>query len=253
MRLLAWDDGTVVEAAKFSLDRPFVLQRIHTLRYKVYNIALHIELLREASVQLFGFATLCDPASAERIIVKLLELSRVSSQLSCPVAMRIDCDGRLSFEVENPLYESGIQLKATRLDGLCMCQQLPSVMSQTSASIAFENLMQAMVEKQGADIAIGVDAGGSVISLPWRPIFTIYNGKVYTPSEFSTVEYLSVRKAIELANLELIVRDIPQSSLERMDEVFLVDAMSVLSLASINKHRLLSVTTQRIVNRMEPK
>lgn len=253
MKLLAWDDGCVVEAANFSLDRPFILQRIHTLGYKVYNIALHIELLREASAQLFGFATLCDPASAERIIVKLLELSRVSSQLSCPVAMRIDCDGRLSFEVESPLYESGIQLKAKRLEGLCVDQTRPFVTSQTSATIAIEAMQQAMVEKLGADMAVGVDASGNVISAPWRPIFVIYNGKVYTSSEYDTVEYLSVRKAIERASLELIVRDIPKASLERMDEIFLADTMSVQSLASIDKHRLLSVTTQRIANRMEPK
>ena len=94
---------------------------------------------------------------------------------------------------------------------------------------------------------------GSVISLPWRPLFAIFNGKVYTPCQYDTVEYISVVEAIKRLNLELTVRTIPVESLQRMDELFVADVMSVLSFSTINKHRLLSVVTSRIADKMEPK
>jgi hypothetical protein len=100
---------------------------------------------------------------------------------------------------------------------------------------------------------IWTDANGDVISLPWRPLFSIFNSKVYTPCEYPTVEYLGVVEAIKRNELELQVRNIPIASLERMDEIFVADAMSVLSLSSVKKHRLLSTVTTRIVGKMEPK
>ena len=97
-----------------------------------------------------------------------------------------------------------------------------------------------------------MDLEGSIISLPWRPIFVISNGRVFTPQQFDTVEYANVKNAIENLKMELVVRDIPYSSLSRADEVFFADSIAVSSLFSIEKHRLLSVVTTRITSRMEP-
>ena len=253
MRLLVWNDGQVVEASQFRLERPYVMQRIHTLGHRVYNISRHIELLREGSIELFGFATLCGPADAERIIVKLLELSRVTQQLSCPVAMRIDCDGALSFEVESPIYDTGMSLKSKRMVGIEIVIPAPDVESQTSATIVADSMYEAMAIKRGGNTAIAVDVKGNIHSLPWRPIFVVYGGRVYTPNELHTVEYLSAKSAIESLGMELVVCNIPFISLQQVDEVFLVDVMSVWSLSTIKKHRLLSVVTSRITSRMEPR
>ena len=247
-----WNDGQVIEASQLRLDRPYVMQRIHTLGHKVYNVARHIEQLREASISLFGFASLCGPADAERIITKLLELSRVTPRLSCPVAMRIDCDGMLSFEVEAPLYDMGMSLKAKRLVGVGVSMPAFNHLYQSSASIAIDALTQAMASKRGGNVPIYVNSDGNIISHSWNPIFVVYNGRVYTPSAFTSVEYLVVKEAIESLGLELIVRDMPYESLQRVDEVFFVDAMSVSSLFAVEKHRLLSVVTSRITSRMEP-
>ena len=250
MRLLVWNDGVVVEASQFSLDRPYVMQRIHTLNYKVLNIARHIALLRDDSVRLFGFASLCSAADAKRIICKLLELSRVAPHLSTPVAMRLTSDGVLSFEVESPIYNSGIYLRAKRYVGVDIVMTQPETMSQTSVTVAMESMAEVVAEKRGGEYAIWSDAEANVISLPWRPMFAVYNNRVYTPCEYDTVEYTIVAKAINALNLELIVRTIPVASLERMDEIFFADVMTVYSLSTIKKHRLLSVVTARIANKM---
>ena len=252
MRLLVWNDGQVVEASQFRLDRPYVMQRIHTLGHKVYNIAYHVELLREASITLFGFASLCGAADAERIIAKLLELSRVTPRLSCPVAMRLDFEGALSFEVEHPLYDAGMALKSRRLTGAAVEMVLPNISYMSSASVAVDSLTEAMATKRGGDIPIIVNAERGVVSEPWRPIFVVYSGRVYTPQAFSTVEYKLVKDAVDNLGMELVVRDIPYESLQRVDEVFFADTMSVMPLVSIEKHRLLSVVTSRITSRMEP-
>lgn len=247
MRLLVWNDGAVVEASQFSLDHPYVMQRIHTLNYKAFNVARHIGVLRDDSIKLFGFASLCTAADAERIITKLLELSRVAPNLSTPVVMRLSSNGSLSFEVEAPIYNSGIYLRAKRYCGATITMTPPETMSQTSVTVATENMANVVVERRGGEYAIWCDAEGNVISLPWRPMFAIYNNRVYTPCEYDTVEYVNVAKAIKSLNLELIVRTIPVASLERMDELFFADVMTVYSLSTIKKHRLLSVLTTRIV------
>lgn len=253
MRLLAWRDGKVIEASEFSLEHPYVMQRIHTLGHKAYNVARHVELLREDSMALFGFASRCGAADAERIVEKLLEHSRVTTLLSTPVAMRLDCEGSLSFEVESPLYTSGIQLKAKRLYGLDVTMTPPDTKCQTSATVATDAMLESTTRWHGGEVAIWVDIDKNVINIPWRPIFAIYNGVVYTPCKLNTVEYTSVVQAINKLEMQLSVRTIPFESLLRMDEVFVADIMNVTSLSSIKNSRLLSVYTSRIVDRMEPK
>lgn len=250
MRLLVWNNGAVVEASQFSLDRPYVMQRIHTLNYKVLSIARHVALLRDDSIKLFGFASLCSADDAERIICKLLELSRVAPHLSTPVAMRLTSDGALSFEVELPTYNSGIYLRAKRYTGVDITMTPPETVSQTSVTVATESMVDVVAEKRGGEYAIWSDAEANVISLPWRPMFAVYNNIVYTPCEYNSVEYMIVVKAINALNLELIVRTIPVASLERMEEVFFVDVMTVYSLSMVKQHRLLSVVTARIANKM---
>ena len=49
------------------------------------------------------------------------------------------------------------------------------------------------------------------------------------------------------------MRDIPESALELIDEMFVADIMGITSYASIKKHRLLSSVTTRIATAMEPK
>ena len=253
MRLLAWRDGDVIEASEFSLAHPYVMQRIHTLEHKAYNIARHVELLREDSMTLFGFASRCSAADAERIVEKLIKHSRVSTTLSAPVVMRLDSKGSLSFEVENPLYTSGIQLRAKRLYGIDVAMTPPNTKCQTSATVATDAILETAIHWHGGDIAIWVDAEKNVINIPWRPIFAIHNGIVYTPCELDTVEYTSVVRAINKLGMQLSIRTIPFESLLRMEEVFVADIMSVTSLSAIKNSRLLSVYTSRIVDRMEPK
>ena len=115
---MAWCDGRVVEAQAFRPTSPYVLHRIHTLNYKAYDLARHIVLMRDASISLFGFASLCTVQDAERIIEQLLHISRVPRSFSCPVAMRLNSLGELSFEVEEPTFYSGMSLRVIRPKGV---------------------------------------------------------------------------------------------------------------------------------------
>lgn len=250
MRLMAWNDGNVVEVKDFHLDNPYILQRIHTLNHRAYNVSRHLMLLRDSSIELFGFASLCGVADAERIIARLLELSRVSRRLSTPVAMRLDSCGHLSFEVEQPTLYEGYSVRAKRLSLAPLTMPHPDYLSQTSVSIAVDAMADSRVVKDGGDAALWIDAEGNAISRPWLPIFAVYGGRVYTPMEYDTVEYVVTRDAVRRAGVELVVRPLPIKSLMRMDEIFMVDAMGVTSIASLGNHRLLSVVTARIADCM---
>ena len=98
-----------------------------------------------------------------------------------------------------------------------------------------------------------VDAEGKLISRPWYPIFVCYKGTWFTPTEYESVEYGVAVRAIEKVGQRLFVRDIPESALELIDEMFVADIMGITSYASIKKHRLLSSVTTRIATAMEPK
>ena len=250
--MLVWCDGRVVDAKEFRLSHPFVLQRIHTLGYKAYNVARHIEIMRNASMELFGFASLCRAEDAERIIAQLTQLSRISPNLSCTVAMRLNSEGELSFEVEQPSYYSGATLSVKRPKGLFLAAPEPEYISQNSVTIALDAMYDARVQDRG-DMAILVDFRKEVISRPWRPIFAVFHNVVYTPAEYDTVEYRLVRDAVRKAGIELVVRPIPMEALLRMDEVFVADVMGLMSLSSIQESRLLSVVATLVASRMEPK
>lgn len=250
MRLMAWNDGNVVEVKDFHLDNPYILQRIYTLEHRAYNVSRHLMLLRDSSIELFGFASLCSVADAERIIARLLELSRVSHRLSTPVAMRLDSCGHLSFEVEQPTLYEGYSVRAKRLSLAPLTMPHPDYLSQTSVSIAVDAMADSRVVRDGGDAALWMDADGNAISRPWLPIFAVYGGRVYTPMEYDTVEYVVTRDAVRRAGVELVVRPLPIKSLMRMDEIFMVDAMGVTSIASLGNHRLLSVVTARIADCM---
>ena len=252
MKMYVWDDGRVVDSSEFRLRHPFILQRIHTIGYKAFNVAQHIDILRSASMVLFGFASLCDARSAENIIGQLTKLSRINLSLSCTVAMRLNSLGELSFEVEGPSFYRGAELSVKRPRGVFLTTPHPDSVSQTSVTLALDAMYDARVQGRG-DVAILVDSNKEVISRPWLPIFAVFRNVIYTPKEHDTVEYCAVRAAAQRAGVEFVVRPIPMESLLRMDEVFVADIQGLTSLSSIQDSRLLSVVAALVASRMEPK
>ena len=252
MRLLAWLDGAVFEAEKLRIENPYVQQRIHTFGSVAYNLDHHIDVLRRGSEQLFGFATVLTAKDAQRIIGKLVELSRVGSRLSVPVVMRLDAEGSLSFEVEMPTFGCGGYLRAKRDVGVIYVMPQPMVEAETQASVALDRLADCAVRHLGGHRAIWVDNKGNLLSRPWQPIFVYYKQSWFTPREYDSVEYAVVSRAIEAAGHRLYVRDIPESALELVDEIFTADIMGISSFSSVKNNRLLSSITNRIASKMEP-
>lgn len=253
MRLLAWVDGRVVEAYELRLKSPYVMQRIHTLDGVAYNLEAHIDVLRRESEHKFGFASVIGANDAQRIIGRLLELSHVGGSLSVPVVMRLDDSASLTFEVESPTFGCGGYLRAKRDVGVVLTMNEPSSVAQTSVSVALDAMANSQVRPLGGNSAVWVDAEGKLISRPWCPIFVCYKGTWFTPTEYESVEYGVAVRAIEKVGQRLFVRDIPESALELIDEMFVADIMGITSYASIKKHRLLSSVTTRIATAMEPK
>ena len=253
MRLLAWVDGSVVEASALRLQTPYVMQRIHTLEGIAYNLEGHIDVLRRESECKFGFASVIGVKDAQRIIGRLLELSHVGNSLSVPVVMRLDASASLTFEVENPTFGCGGYLRAKRDVGVVLKMQAPCSVAQTSVSVALDAMANCQVNSLGGNSAVWVDGEDKLISRPWCPVFVCYKGSWFTPTEYESVEYGVAVRAIEKAGQRVYVRDIPESALELVDEMFVADIMGITSYASIKKHRLLSSLTTRVALMMEPK
>lgn len=250
MRLLAWVDAKVVEAQDVCFDVPYVMQRVHTLGWRAANVDRHLALLREASEELFGFASLCGVGDARRIIEKLLESSRVTQNYSVPVAIRLDCRGVLSFVVEPPTFGAGCYLRAKRPNGVTLRMPLPECDVPTSASVAQDAMSECRVAIYGGERALWKDDETMLISRPWLPLFAVYGDTVYTPSMHRSVEFDMTRRAIEAAGYNLEVRQIPESALQRMEELFVVDIMGVSAYGEIGGHKLLSAAAKRIAERI---
>lgn len=251
MRLLAWIDGRVVDASELRHDAPFVMQRVHTLSRTIYHIDEHLEILRYDSERLFGLASLCSSEDARDIIASLLDNSRVSMSLSTPVVIRLNCRGELSFTVETPTFGAGIYLRAKRFEGVVYECDKPNTLTQTSVTLANDEFVDRSVRMFGGDRAIWVAKSLNLISRPWQPIFVAHRNRVYTPEEFDTVEYRLAKTAIQRAGFDIVVRDIPAGSLEQVDEIFVVDIMSVSAFSRIGNHRLLSTVSARVAKKME--
>ncbi|MBR5133784.1 MAG: hypothetical protein IKV29_06750 [Alistipes sp.] len=252
MRLLAWLDGEVFVAEKLRIGTPYVQQRIHTFAGVAHNLDHHIAVLRRTTEELFGFASLCSVKDAQRIIGKLVELSRVGSSLSVPVVMRLDADASLSFEVERPTFGCGGYLRAKRDVGVTYTMSQPMFDAETQASVALDRMADFAVHHLGGQRAIWVNSEGYLLSRPWQPIYVYYKQCWFTPKRYDSVEFCVMERAIKAAGYKLLVRDIPESALEMVDEVFTADIMGISSFSSIKNHRLLSSITIRIASKMEP-
>lgn len=252
VNILVWNDGTLVKASEFRRPASYVLQCVHTLGYKASNIHRHIMLLRESSAELFGFMSLCEAEDAEKIISQLLQASRVSPRLSCAVAMRLDAEGHLSFEVENPTFYCGASMRAKRMRGTYLRATPPVEVCQNSITVAIDAMNEGRIRGFG-DTPLWVDDNNEIISRPWRPVFAIFNSVVYTPTEHNSVEYIVVREAIARAGFKLVVHALPIKSIAKMDEVFEADIMGITSFSSIGGHGLLFIATSKIADNMQPK
>ena len=253
MRLLAWVDGSVVEASALRLQRPYVMQRIHTLGGVAYNLEAHIDVLCRESERKFGFASVIGAKDIQRIVGRLLELSHVGSTLSVPVVMRLDSEASLTFEVESHTFGCGGYVRAKRDVGVILKMDKPTSVAQTSVSVAIDMMANSQVQPLGGGSAVWIDADDKLISRPWSPIFVFYKGVWFTPEEYASVEYGVAVRAIEKAGQKVYVRDFPESALELVEEVFVADIMGITSYASVKKHRLLSSVTTRVASMMEPK
>jgi hypothetical protein len=253
MRHIAWIDGHVVEAAELRHDVPYVMQRIHTIRGKACNAYIHVVVMREAAEYMFAFASLITGADVERIISRLLESAYAPLDRSVPVVMRLNSRGELSFEVEEPTYGCGAYLRAKRLVGVEIEHFPPMpIMAQSSESVAIDVMTNHRVRSLGGDMALWVDSNGNLISHPWMPLFVYHKGAIFTPEEYTSVEYIVATKAIEEAGYSVYVRAIPGSALSIIDELFVVDVMGVTSLSMTRKHRLQSSVAIRVAQMMEP-
>lgn len=253
MRLLAWLDGEVFDAYKLRIDTPYVMQRIHTLDGQCSDLEQHINILRRSSAELFGFATVCGVSDAQRIIKRLVELSRVADTLSVPVVMRLDADARLSFEVEQPTFGAGRYLRAKREFAMPYVMPKPRFDAQTKSSVELDAEADSAVRQLGAQRAIWVSEDGELLSRPWLPIFVYYRGCWFTPKEYDTVEYTVAAKAIERLGEKLYVRTIPESALDKVDEIFVSDAMGFTAYSRVRENRLLSSIATKVAHMLEPK
>lgn len=253
MKHLAWIDGRVVEASELRLDEPFVMQRIHTLAGRSYNVARHIEILRHDSELLFGFASLYKAAEVEQIIAELLRMGCAPAMFSCPVDMSLNGRGELSFVVGNPTFGRGAYHRSIRYVAQCVTGNVSTSVAQTSESLAVDAMAGRRVRMYGAERALLLDENRYLISRPWMPVFVVYRGKIYTPVEFESVEFEVAREAIESAGIELYVANVSEAALMKADEVFVVDIMGVTSMSSIANHSLLYMTASRVAKYMSPK
>jgi hypothetical protein len=62
-----------------------------------------------------------------------------------------------------------------------------------------------------------------------------------------------IKRAILASGHQLLVRDIPESALDIVDEIFTADIMGMSSFSSVKNNRLLSSITTHIASKMEPK
>ena len=241
MKQLAWIDGRVVEASTLRTDEPFVMQRIHTLAGRAYNLERHLAVLNRDAETLFGFATLCTAMDAEDIISRLLVGSHAPLIFSCPVDMRLTCSGELIFVLHKPTFGHGAYLRSVRYAVEPLVHALPKTVAQTSATIADDAMSDREVRMYGGDRAL------------WLPVFVVYRNKVYTPAEYDSVEYTVACEAIHAARCELSVATISREALYNVDEIFFVDVMGITAASNIGHHRLLYMTASRVAERMMPK
>lgn len=210
MSRLVWIDGQTVDRRQLSDVRPCVVECVHTLDYRARRMERHLDVLRAAAEELFGFAPLYRAGEMECVAAELLARNRMTRTLSC--AGRF---GTLHYDV--PPWEHR------------------SSMTEQIAAVA-----DRMVQMQGAEAAIRIDSQGMVAGRSWSPLFLVKDRYLFTPRRYDSAEYDMAVEAAEKAGLQLYVRPFSVRALDYADELFTVDSMGMTAYSRVGGRRLSS-------------
>lgn len=246
-----WIDGETVESSA-AADRcgVYVLERVHTLDYRVRRLAEHLARLRAACEQAFGFAPICSVGDLADDIAGLLARNRMTRRVSCPVKISVAADARMIVECESATFGAGCYLRA-KMPSLAALQYdmpMPWGGYPSSLSEQAEALADLRVRISGAEKAIRLDGRMMIAGSPWSVPFLVKDNHVFAPSESTSVEYLTACEAIRAAGLPLHVRALSHRALDNADEIFTVDIMGMTSYSRIGRRPLSSTAASRIAS-----
>lgn len=252
MKYLTSVDGRVCDLSELRSDLPYVMQRIHTLHGRAYNVEHHLALLCEASAELLGFTPLVDADKVRAAVAELLDMAHAPTRFSVPVAMRLNSRGEHILIVERPTFGAGAYLRAKRVDVAPVVCHTQFDEWESSASVAYDAMLDHRSYARGGERAIPVSEAGYVLSRPWLLTLVVAGDTVYSPSEHHSVEYAVARRAVEAAGMHFVVRPIPLALLDRADEILFIDIMGIIAATKIGDHRLSFSAAIRLAQQMQP-
>ena len=237
---------------RHSADRSFVCRHVRTLGHRAILLDEHLEQLDIASYNLFGRASaLSDTTTTAEAIASLLEHNGYSDKLSHIIMLRAYADGNYEIEcIETSIYDT-LTLRALRPIAVAIraydeCATFPS-----SATLATALLHREQALRQGADVAITVDAEGRIGAIDGAEAVMVINGRLIFSSRATAPEYkLLMRCALNLGR-EIECREIEEKELLRADEVWFVDYRGITALASYGSRHYADIVAERLARHLD--
>lgn len=240
MSRLVWIDGQTVDRRQLSDVRPCVVECVHTLDYRARRMERHLDVLRAAAEELFGFAPLYRAGEMECVAAELLARNRMTRTLSCPVRIVLSSRAELVVECQTPTFGAGCYLRAKMPAAVALHYDVPPWEHRSSMTEQIAVVADRMVQMQGAEAAIRIDSQGMVAGRSWSPLFLVKDRYLFTPRRYDSAEFDMAVEAAEKAGLQLYVRPFSVRALDYADELFTVDSMGMTAYSRVGGRRLSS-------------
>ncbi len=228
------------------MQRPYLYQIIHTLRYKAQHIEAHCDILKNAFWSLKNQRISLSPQEIAAQIEKLLKLRSAPINTSTLVELRLEFDGRIKLIiVENSIYQ-GYALRCLSPIATVVTYDNPISNHPTSARRAAAELAQHQAMSVGADVAIRAGTDGMIYSVNDAPIFGVIGRTIYTPPTIESVEHRLVAKAGLRAKIEVCEMAMTRSDLSIFDELFWADSYGITAISRCDHRVYMSIIAQKI-------
>lgn len=201
-------------------------------------------------MQLYGRRVTISREEVAREIEDLCRRCGSPSELSVHVELRLWCDGHTSLEVVQESIYEGFTLRCFNPYATCQIYDNPFGDYPTSARRAVSDWAHHKSREEGADVAIRVGRDGVVYSCYDSPLFGVKGSVVLSSPMMSSVERSMVIYAAQRCGYEFVQRAIRREELERLDEIFWVDAYGITAIAQVGDRRYMSIVAEKIAQQM---
>jgi hypothetical protein len=239
---------------RFVLPRHYIFQRLHVIEGQPLHLPEHLEFAAHSFSTIYGRRPRLGASSVHEVISDLVRRRYIATRTGCTMMLYFIPDDeygcRVEVEYERPLLEAGYAHSALRPHALSFEYSLPFGSLPTAFQLSARELFDELALSVCGSTRSVRREGDVLLSCGESALAAIRGHELVVPPPGSgaveSVERELLLAAAPSARLTVARRPILRSELKRYDELMIVDAAGVTSLAECDGAKFMSLVAPRL-------